>query len=118
MLELKEVDDWKSLGVALGVPVYVLNQVKQSNGGVKEWKIEVYQYWLNMADAPSWRIIVDVLDQLGYYRLARKIRSTYLQKPSSEVVEAEGSSVTSHALMCIIGVSCIHHHFSMTNNCS
>ena len=87
--QLREVDDWFILGVALGVSVSQLKEIERSNQGegVKRWKVEMFQYWLNLNPTASWKDVTSALEQLGFFSLAARLKSKYLwqrgQQPES-----------------------------------
>lgn len=91
--ELRTVDDWYSFGIALGVPVSKLREIEASNpqGGVKRWRIDMLQYWLDTAPTASWKDVSRALQQTDHLMLAATVKSRYLweQQPITSS-EAEG----------------------------
>ena len=85
------VDDWKVFGVSLGVPVRKLNAIKLNdpNGGVDNWKLNMFQYWLqSQSDDPSWKGVVQALEENNYFNLAATLSRKYLLPTDSN--EDEG----------------------------
>ena len=81
MKELKEVtDDWKLLGVSLGIPVRKLKAIKldDPHGGVENWKLEMFQIWLQSKPGASWKNVVQALEDNDYHDLAEKLKKKYL----------------------------------------
>lgn len=78
--QLQEVDDWHTLGVALGVPVPQLKEIERSNPkeGVRRWKVEMFQYWLNLNPTASWKDVTRALEVLGHLSLAARLKSDYV----------------------------------------
>ena len=79
--ELKEVtDDWKLFGVSLGVPVKKLKAIKldDPHGGVENWKLEMFHFWLRLKSDASWKDVVKALELNDYGRLAARVRKTYI----------------------------------------
>ena len=76
--ELLEVD-WFTFGVLLGVTVRKLQEIKASNpqGGVQQWKIEMFQSWLDSTPTASWEDIIRALEQADHVTLATRLRSKY-----------------------------------------
>ena len=84
--QLQEVDDWYTLGVALGVPVPRLREIQRSNQaeGVGRWKVDMFEYWLNLNPTASWKDVTRALEQLGHISLAARLKSEYvLLRPES-----------------------------------
>ena len=85
--ELKDVvDNWKPVGVALGVPVRKLNTIKldDPHGGVENWKIKMFDIWLQYKPDASWKDVVEALDENDYYDLAEKLWEKHLPDQTKE----------------------------------
>ena len=83
MKELKDVvDNWKLVGVALGVPVRKLNTIKldDPHGGVENWKLKMFDIWLQYKPDASWKDVVQVLEENDYKDLAATLWEKYLPK--------------------------------------
>ena len=79
--ELKEVtDDWITVGVLLGVPVNKLKTIKldDPHGGVENWKIEMFHFWLRCKPDASWKDVVQTLELTDHGLLAARVKRTYL----------------------------------------
>lgn len=78
--ELKEVDDWYSLGFELTVPVSKLKEIEASCSGVytRRRKIEVLQYWIDSTPTASWEDVISALEKLDHHTLAGQLRSKYV----------------------------------------
>ena len=72
LIELKEVTEWKELGLLLELPFYELKKIEQLNKGVEENKIELFDLWLKDAETPTWETIVCAVRKLYYRNLAKK----------------------------------------------
>ena len=90
LAELNEVDDWFTFGVALGVTVRKLREIQASNsqGGVRRWKIDMFQSWLDSTPTASWEDIIKALEQVDHVALAARLRSKYIgeQPPPGKCV--------------------------------
>lgn len=92
--ELVEVDDWYTLGVALGVPVSQLKGIRESNphDGRDRWKIEMFQLWLNSKPAASWADIIRAVEQLGHLSLAASLKSKYMSELTQQSSSGSGGN--------------------------
>ena len=89
--ELKDVvDDWKVFGVSLGVPMRKLNAIKldDPNGGVDNWKLKMFQFWLQYKPGALWKDVVRALKEIDYNDLAATLTRKYLL--ASDSSEAQG----------------------------
>ena len=70
----------------LGVPPSRLKAIQASKGqgGVQQWKVDMFQAWLDNKLDASWEDIVSALKQLENLRLATKLKKKYLMKHSQE----------------------------------
>ena len=73
-------DDWKLIGLSLGVPMRNLNTIKLNDphGGVENWKIEMFHCWLRLKSDASWKDVVQALEQNGCDVLAARVKRTYM----------------------------------------
>ena len=73
-------DEWKVFGVSLGIPVRILNKIKldDPNGGLDNWKIKMFQFWLQYKPDASWKDVVRALKENDYFSLAGKLTQDYL----------------------------------------
>ena len=78
--ELKEVKDWYLFGVVLGIPVRQLQVIQLSKplGGVNQWLVDMFDYWLRNNLDPSWKHIVQALEQIDQFVLAAQVKIKYL----------------------------------------
>ena len=78
---IKDVVDWKSLGVQLGISAAKIKQIDVDNRGlVVDCTRDLVQYWLQSDLSCSWERLVDALRTTGineYGVLAEQIRTTY-----------------------------------------
>ena len=85
--ELKDVtDDWKLFGLSLGVPVRNLNTIKldDPHGGVENWKLKMFEIWLQYKPDASWKDVVRALNEKDYNNLAAKLSRKYLLAADSQ----------------------------------
>ena len=79
--ELKDVvDDWKVFGVSLGVPPSILDAIKldDPNGGVDNWKLKMFHFWLQHKPGASWKDVVRALKEVDCHDLAATLARKYL----------------------------------------
>ena len=104
--ELSEVaDDWFILGVALGVHVRKLREIKASNNqeGVKHWMIDMFQSWLDSNPTASWEDVLRALEQLGHLTLASRLKPKYsTQEIEQQRPAVDGVYILMSFLACII----------------
>ena len=75
---LASVYNWENLGVKLNITMQKLQEIKlQYNGDLDMCKNKLYDTWLRQNSNPSWREIVEALEQIEENNLARKIRNKY-----------------------------------------
>ena len=74
------MSDWILFGVSLGVPVRKLNNIKldDPHGGVENWKIEMFHFWLRLKSDASWKDVVQALEQNDYGFLAARVKRVYM----------------------------------------
>ena len=91
--ELKDVvDNWKVFGVSLGVPAAKVDCIKleDPNGGVENWKLKMFQFWLQFKVDASLKDVVRALEENNYLQLAAKLSRKYLLAADSS--EGQGMS--------------------------
>ena len=75
---IKEVVDWKSLGIQLNISAAKINEIDVNNRGqVAESRRALVQHWLESDVASSWERLIDALRTIGQSVLAEQIRTTY-----------------------------------------
>ena len=68
--------EWYQFGMAIGVPPKFLDKLK--NYPQVECMVELVDYWLrNHPDKPTWKEIVDALEEIHDYDLASSIKGVY-----------------------------------------
>ena len=79
---LKNVNDWQSLGLELGLLYPTLKRIKkEQQGDMKDCMMEMLEAWLQQQDnvsqvgAPSWQMLQRALNSIGENELANKITS-------------------------------------------
>ena len=104
MEELKEVNDWYTLGVALGVPVSQLKGIRESSpqDGRDRWKIEMFQLWLNSNPAASWADIIRAVEQLGHLTLAACLKSKYMSTLTQQSSSGSGGDFLHVSCVCTL----------------
>ena len=69
---------WHSLGVKLGLEDHKLSSIDQDFRGDNErCKHEMLSRWLRSAKLPTWKALVDALQQMGEHAVASKIQAKY-----------------------------------------
>ena len=81
------MSDWYSLGVALMVPPSKLKEIRQSapQEGIRYWRIELLQYWLDSTPSASWRDIVAALEKIGHHTLSAQLRDKYMPQTTTGI---------------------------------
>lgn len=75
---LKDVVDWKSLGVQLDISPAMLEEICVNNRGqVGDCKFAMVSFWLKSDKTFSWMKLVDALKSVGLLALAEGIRAQY-----------------------------------------
>ena len=72
--------DWKLFGVSLDVPVENLDTIKLNDphGGVENWKMEMFQFWLRSKPDASWKDVVQALELNRHDLLAARVKRIYM----------------------------------------
>ena len=78
LIELREVDDWYTFGAYLGVPVKQLKKIRAEKHDVDRSKVDLFDQWLSITPAASWRTVVFALEMTDYLVLASTVKSRYL----------------------------------------
>ena len=75
---IKDVVEWKSLGVQLDISAPKINEIDVNNRGqVPDCRFALVQYWLQSDVSCSWKRLIDALKAIDYSVLAEEIRITY-----------------------------------------
>ena len=82
----------KKLGTYLDLPHTRLQDLRHNTGNVKEFMIDVLNYWLETDPEKSWSKLAKAVEDCGYRVLAEKIR-----QKSSQLVEGRAGEVASEA---------------------
>ena len=90
---LREVD-WYQLGVQLEVPIHILKRIKRQNVHDELAMLtEMFEYWKDNEEDPSWEKIAEALQRIGGHRnIITQIRSKYISHDlSSSAALLEGA---------------------------
>ena len=81
---LDSVVNWHSLGVKLGLEDHELRTIEQNyrGDGSERCKHEVLSRYLRSAKLPTWKAVVDALQQMGEQAVALKIQAKYCSSSS------------------------------------
>ena len=74
------MDEWYSLGVALKVKPSKLEEIQKSSPleGIKRWRINMLQLWLNLTPNASWSMIVTALKTIDHCALSARLQEKYI----------------------------------------
>ena len=76
---LASVYNWETLGINLGIQMARLQEIRQlCSGDLEMCKNRLYDLWLRQNTSPTWRDVVDALEQMEENSLADKIQCIYL----------------------------------------
>ena len=77
---LKNVVDWQSLGLELGLLYPTLKRIKkEQHGDISDCMMEMIAAWLQQRDnvskngIPSWAVLKTALEEIGEHQLASEI---------------------------------------------
>ena len=77
---LKDVVDWQSLGLELGLLYPTLKRIKkEQHGDISDCMMEMLAAWLQQQDnvsrkgVPSWSVLRRALEEIGEHQLASEI---------------------------------------------
>ena len=79
MESLRDLTNWKSLGLALGLLYPTLKSMEKYSGYNDEYKVEMLAAWLRQQDnvcqngVPSWPVLEAALRRMGENELASRI---------------------------------------------
>ena len=77
---LKNVVEWKSLGVQLDISAPKIDEIDVNNRGqVADCRYALVKFWLESDVSCSWKKLIDALKAIGNSVLAEEIRTTYCQ---------------------------------------
>ena len=75
---LKDVVEWKSLGVQLDISAPKIDEIDVNNRGqVAECRYALVKFWFESDVSCSWKQLIDALKSIGKSVLAEEIRTTY-----------------------------------------
>ena len=74
---LKEVIDWKLLGVQLKMSTTDLETIEHDYRLLNDQKIKLFTLWLKRDTQASWENILDALKQMDLHELARRVQSEF-----------------------------------------
>ena len=83
VLALREVTNWRSVGVALEIKPYKLEEIRLNRlNDVQQCKFSLIDHWLRTDLEASWRKLASALDEAGEHTSADRIRAKYLGEQS------------------------------------
>ena len=75
--ELKEVTEWQSLGLNLGLCMAAIKEIEQDYQDMARRRMETLDRWLRKEANPSWVMVIEALEKMSELRLANKLREKY-----------------------------------------
>lgn len=92
--ELREITEPYLLGVHLGIPTNILDQIRKDHpNDVSRQKTEVVNYWLRNCDETTWSSLAIAIEELGgHQKLVTRLRKLASQQ-SSSAIEIESSEL-------------------------
>ena len=75
---LKDVSDWETLGVRLGVRMPRIREISvKRNRDPHFCKMDLLDHWLTTDLAVSWEKVAIALDEMDFQKIAEEIRTVY-----------------------------------------
>ena len=75
---LKEVVEWKSLGIQLHISPAKIKEIDINNGGqVADCRYDLVQFWLESDMSCSWKKLIDALSSCDHVVLAEQLKTLY-----------------------------------------
>ena len=95
---LKPLENWFVFGVILGVPVPQLKKIESSYSQreLERCKIDMLQYWLENKLIPTWKEVIQALEQSDQLVLAAQVKHDYLC--SASIDKEQGTFISSTKL--------------------
>lgn len=76
--QVVEVFEWEQVGTALGVKKYKLSEIREARHGVTaNCKLDLFDYWLRSDVRASWKKLIEALEKVEYFELARNLRAKH-----------------------------------------
>ena len=94
--ELKEVTEWQSLGLNLGLGMAAIKEIEQDHQDMARRRMETLDRWVRKEAKASWVMVIEALEKMSELRLASKLREKYCtqqQITSSDVEPADSQAV-------------------------
>ena len=79
---IKEIVDWKDLGLKLGLYLSTLEEIELDHNRVKNRKREMLAAWLRREDNSkdrTWSTLVDAVHKMNHHSLAEEITEQHLK---------------------------------------
>lgn len=77
---LATIFNWESLGIRLGLQMHQLEKIRHDcQGDLEMCKNRLYDCWLRQNTNPTWRQVVEALEQMEENNLADKIKHLFWQ---------------------------------------
>ena len=101
--ELNWVARWQTLGIHLGMTEDEITEIEQNYpGDTARRRTAMLDKWLKKEENPSWRRVIDALENMSEMSLANKLRNKYMspsQQPAVDVCLAEPQPTSSNVLL-------------------
>ena len=102
VLALREVTNWHSVGVALEIKPYKLEEIRLNRlNDVQQCKFSLIDHWLRTDLEASWRKLASALDEAGEHTSANRIRAQYPAGGGGAQSRGMGLYVTACAYICM-----------------
>ena len=77
VVAVRDVTDWYGLGLQLGLPVHILNNIR-CNPDINSHMRDMLYAWLQYDHEASWEKLAATLDTMGWKVVADNIRARYI----------------------------------------
>ena len=75
--ELKEVAEWQTLGLYLGLSMTEIKEIEQDYSDAARRRMAMLDKWTRKENSPTWLKVIEALEHMSEVRLANQLRNKY-----------------------------------------